>query len=135
MTDEEYAKYVIDMAEKFPELDNAVELDRLSQVYGFSNNASLKKIGGMGGLHDYIFRKDRNTLIRWAYTCEAHDRKIKNEIIVGGLHDYIEKLTNQEIADYILRMAENYTVLNSEQGLESYAKIYAIQEKALKFLN
>jgi len=140
LTNQEYAQYILDMAQKFPELDNAQELDRLSQVYGFADNPSLGK--SLGGLHDFIFRTDRNTLIRWAFTAEAHDRKLKgsSEIMVGGLNDYIQKLSNEEIAEYVLRMSDAHQELNSADALDAFSKTYGIQheggndKKVLAFL-
>lgn len=137
LTDEKYAQYIINMAEKFPELNSASELDRLSQVYGFSDNPSLNKLGNFGGLHDFIFRKDRNTLIRWALTAEAHDRKLKNVELLGGLQDYIDNLSNSEIANYVLAMADVYSELNSQQNLDALSQTYQIhyEAKKLVFLN
>ncbi len=142
LSNQDYAQYILDKVKQFPELDNGKELDRLSQVYGFADNPSLGK--SLGGLHDYIFRTDRNTLIRWAFTAEAHDNKIKNPSqvvpVLGGLHDYIQKLTDQEIAEYVLRMADAHQELNSAYALNSYAQTYGIQheggndKKVLAFL-
>lgn len=138
LTNQDYAQYILDMAKKFPELDNGQELDRLSQVYGLADNPSLTKI--VGGLHDYIFREDRNTLIKWALTAEAHDRKIKNAEIYGGLHDYIATMSNQEIAEYVLRIADSHQELNSADALNSFAETYQIHfeggndKKVLAFL-
>jgi len=141
LSNQEYAEYILRMVNKFPELDNGQELDRLSQVYGLADNPSLNKIiGGMGGLHDYIYRTERNTLIKWALTAEAHDRKVKNVQLLGGLDEYINSLSNEEIAEYILRMADTYQELNSKENLDSFAVTYEIikekeVKKVLKFLN
>ena len=139
LTNQEYAEYISDMAKQFPELDNGQELDKLSKVYGFADNPSLGK--SLGGLHDYIFRTDRNTLIRWALTAEAHEHKIKNaKMIIGGLNDYIEKLSNEEIGEYVLRVADSYQELNSAEALNSYSLTYGIlheggnDKKKLAFL-
>jgi hypothetical protein len=138
LNNQDYAQFIMDMAKKFPELDNGLELDRLSQVYGFADNPSLGKT--IGGLHDYIFRTERNTLIRWALTAEAHDRKIKDVVIYGGLHDYIAHLSNENIAEYILRMADSHPELNSADALNNYSQTYGIHieggndKKMLAFL-
>jgi hypothetical protein len=133
LSNQEYAEYILHKVAQYPELDNAQELDRLSQVYGFADSPKLlKNFGGLGGLHDYIFRTDRETLKKWAFTCEAHQEKVKGVHLLGGLHDYIDSLSNEQIAEYVLRMAETYQELNSSGSLNSLAETYGIGKKEFK---
>lgn len=80
------------------------------------------------GLHDHIYRQHRNTLIKWALTCELFDRKAKNrDLIIGGLNDYIDAYTDKQIADYILNIVDIYPELNSKEKLEDLAVEYEIK--------
>ena len=136
MKDSQIAEYVLDKTVTYPELNSSETLNRLSLAYGISQPEKLKN-GKFGGLHDYIFRENRNTLIKWALTCEFHDKKEKNLQLLGGLHDYIDTMKNQEIADYILRMADSYPTLNSSEQLENLSNSYGIKfdnQKSLTFL-
>lgn len=136
MKDTQIAQYVLDKTVTYPELNSSETLDRLSLAYGISQPKKLTNTR-FGGLHDYILRQNRNTLIKWALTCEFHDRKEKNLQLFGGLHDYIDTMKNQEIADYILRMADSYPTLNSSEQLENLSNIYGIvfeSKKSLTFL-
>ena len=91
----------------------------------------------MGGLHDYIFRKDRKTLIIWALTCEYHDRYERKLNVLGGLHEMVHTMTNEKIAEYVLGVAAVYPVLNNAENLDALAKKYEIKYDfvdTLKFL-
>ena len=124
MSNKDLAKYTLELARFYPELNSSEELEKLSQTYGIEENSVVKK---NATLRDFIFTKDRDTLTKWAFTAEAHERKMKNhEGILGGLHDYIGKLSNQEIAEYILKKSEFYPELDNEFNLERLSHHYGI---------
>lgn len=77
-----------------------------------------------GGLHDYIWNQDNETLRKWALTCESHDRNVKNLHLFGGLHDYIGSMTNKQLGEYIMKKVDEYPQLNSASVLNEYAERY-----------
>lgn len=81
----------------------------------------------IGGLHDYIYRLDRNTLRRYALTCEQYKIEQTKRKIRGGIHDYINRLTNDQIAEYILEATEAYPALDNQARLDELSATYGIQ--------
>lgn len=79
-TKEEYIKFTLDMADKYPELESPEELDRLSLVYGIAEPSLLQ----FGGLHDFIYRQDLERLEKWAFTVEAHHKQVTGKKLIGG---------------------------------------------------
>jgi len=69
----------------------------------------------LGGLHDYIFSKDRKTLIKWALALEKYQKKESN--LRGGLHDLIRLMSDADIAEYILTKVKEFPELDSEEKL------------------
>lgn len=132
MSIEDLTKYTLKMANKYPILNSASELDRLSIEYGFLKPEEHQedKIEYLGGLHDYIFRKDRESLVKWALTCEAHERRNLSKPLYGGLHDYIFSMSNEDIAKYILEKAKVYPELDSEEKLNTLSAIYGINQSS-----
>jgi HD superfamily phosphohydrolase YqeK len=90
----------------------------------------------MGGLHDYLYRQPRSTLIRWALTAEAHERNTQGLHILGGLHDYIHTLSDADIAKYIDEKAKKFNDLNSNVKLDALAEKYSINyDETSNFIN
>jgi len=79
-----------------------------------------------GGLHDYIYRTDRVTLVKWALTAEKYYLTTKNMRVLGGLHDRIRNMTDLDIIEYILNKANEYHDLNSADKLNALASTYGI---------
>lgn len=82
LTKEELTKYVIDMANVHPELNSSKNLDDLSISYGIVNQINMELI--LGGLHDYIYKQDLDTVKRWAFTAEAHHNQVTGKKLIGG---------------------------------------------------
>jgi len=121
MSVKELIDFTLGMVSKYPGLDSSTELDRLGEQYKIAT-----KPFSFGGIHDYLFRQSRSTLIRWALTGEAHERKVKGIQLLGGLEDYIDTLSDVEIANYVAEKAKNYKDLDSGDKLDSLAKAYSI---------
>jgi hypothetical protein len=121
MSHKELIDFVLGMVNKYPGLDSSTELDRLAEQYKVQT-----KPFSLGGLDDYLFRQPRETLIKWALTCETHDRTVRNVRLFGGLHDYIDTLSDVDISKYIIEKAKIYKELDSGEKLESFAQKYSI---------
>jgi len=126
LSDEDVIAFVLKEAEEHKNI-NGEFLDELVVKYGLTDwepriSEEHKK---MGGLHDYIFRTDRDTLQKWALTSEKHHHLANgHEFFVGGLHDYIQNMKDNEIAEYILKEAKEHEELDSGEALDNYASIY-----------
>jgi hypothetical protein len=136
LSDVEIANYVAEKAKNYKDLDSGDKLDSLAKAYSITHEPQPHLLQ-MGGLHDYIFRKDRKTLIIWALTCEHHDRYERKLNVLGGLHEMVHTMTNEKIAEYVLGVAAVYPVLNNAENLDALAKKYEIKYDfvdTLKFL-
>jgi len=93
-----------------------------------SNSKTAKSpiIGGDGGLHDYVFRLPRETLIKWALTTEAYHRDVNHQHLLGGLDDYINTLANDKIADYIMKEVKEHPEIAFKAKLEGLSQKYNI---------
>jgi predicted RNA-binding protein YlqC (UPF0109 family) len=95
-----------------------VDHPEINNVKFFKNQEETPiEVQKIGGLHDFIFRLPRDTLVTWALSTEKYVRG-KDSTSKGGLHDYIFKLSDQEIAEYILKWAKTYPELDSREKLE-----------------
>lgn len=77
-----------------------------------------------GGLHDYIFRLPRETLVSWALTCEKYSTETKNQFLIGGLHDYIGTISKSDLVSYILKKVDEFPELNNQDKLNALASGY-----------
>jgi len=118
MTKEDCIYYLVENAFYNRELFN---LTTFTSVVG-TTNSTLSFIDVMGGLDDYLYREPRGTLIQWALTAEKFDRNGK--FLMGGLEDTISTMTNQQIGDYIMKMAKLHPQLNSGEKLNKLAQTY-----------
>jgi len=123
--------YIMNEVNEHEELVTAKDLDKLVEKYKFKpsylkppTELPLNK----GGLHDYIFKKDRQTLLKWSLASEAYFRKKEKSIMVGGLHDYIHFMDNKSLIGYILNMAREYPELDDGSKLDELVKEYQIDD-------
>jgi hypothetical protein len=121
-------KYILSVALQYQEL---LEIDTfraaVSPVVKFLEGNDEPSFGG---LDDYIFRVDRDTLTNFALSAEKYDNvKQGHPTLIGGLHDKIRNMSNVEIAEYILEKVKIYKELNSFQSLEKLSVEYGFSSK------
>jgi hypothetical protein len=79
----------------------------------------------LGGLEDFIWRMDRPTLENWALSCEKYVNEKKGRThMLGGLHDSIKFMTNQQVSEYVMDRAREYKELNNAQMLNKLSTQY-----------
>ena len=81
-----------------------------------------------GGLHDFIFRLDRDTLVSFAFAAEKYHNDKDGSFLIGGLHDVIYRMSEIEIAEYIINVAKNYPELDSYSVLHKLAVEYGFSK-------
>jgi len=123
LTEAQLIDYIMQVVQKYPELNSYEKVESLRQKYGFShfggdNNMFLS----LGGLHDYIYRTPKSTLIGWALASEEYSRG--GQRVIGGLSDYVNSMTVEQLAEYILKQADRFPELNSAEKLDSLVKQY-----------
>lgn len=66
-------------------------------------------------LYDMLSKNDRDTLEQWTLSCEKYQREKTNmQNQLGGIHDYINKLTNKELIEFIIPIAIKYNLDESK---------------------
>jgi len=107
MKKEDIIKYILENAKKYEELDSAERLDSMLKEKDLSN------------LKSFIYAEPKEKLVKWALACEKFVREVKKVQLIGGIHDYINTATKEQIAEYILQMAGKYEELDSAEKLNS----------------
>jgi len=82
----------------------------------------------VGGLVDYIWRQTDETLRQWALTCDKFDKEKRNIHVLGGLHDYIDVLSREQLMEIILKHSRTYSELNSGVSLNKLAMTYGFAQ-------
>jgi hypothetical protein len=136
LTNDQLIEYIMNQVKEHPELSDQGKLDTLSTKYNINANSvhnvqAASPIGGEGGLHDYIWRTERPVLNKWALATERYHRKINNITLRGGLDDYINSLTNQQVIEYIMKEAKEHPEIASSQKLESLVSEFGISESTV----
>ena len=132
LSNQQIIEYIMKEVKEHPEIASSQKLDALVSKFGISNsspqNAKLGDafIGGDGGLHDYIWKMERPSLNKWALTTERYHRKVNNLHIYGGLHEYINSLSNQEVIEYIMREVKEHPEIASSTKLDSLSAEYGL---------
>lgn len=127
LSNEQVINYILNKTKDYPELASAEKLNSLSAEYGITGkDHQLAKMGGDGGLHDFIWRLPRTTLERWAFAAEKYHNK--NQMILGGLHDYIGNLDNKQVIEYIMQQVKEHPEIASAAKLDSLVTEYGLAE-------
>jgi len=131
LSNQEITEYIMKEAQEHPEINSGSALDDLSMKFNisyFDRNAPVEQVQSVsaGGLHDYIWNTPRDTLVQWALSAEKFDRETRKVRLMGGLHDYVDRLSNEEVAEYIMKKVELYPELNSGDFLNSLVAKYEI---------
>jgi len=135
LSNQQIVDYILKQLKEHPEINNAEKLDSLSLKYNIDPKAVHgptvvgAKMGGDGGLHDYIFRLPRETLINWALATERYHNGDK--IIMGGLHDYIYGLTNQQLITHIMKEVNEHPELAHADKLNALVAQYGFSSKSI----
>jgi len=69
----------------------------------------------------------RTTLINYALTTEKYHRDINNLQLLGGLHDYVDTLSNKKLIEYIVKEANEHVELDTIEKLAQVAKEFGIE--------
>jgi len=67
---------------------------------------------------------------------KKYQREVENVHLIGGLDDYVNSLSNVQLAQYVLKAAKKYPTLNSADKLNSLSVKYGFSqvEEGLFFL-
>jgi len=142
LSNQQIIDYIMNEVKEHPEIASADKLNSLSTKYNIDSNSvhtpskpqakPVGNIGGDGGLHDFIFRMPRETLNKWALASEKYHRQTNNLHLYGGLDDYIETLTNEQVIDYIMNEVKEHPEIASSTKLDTLVSQFKISGKTHK---
>ena len=133
LTNKEIISIVLKEADEHPEIASKEKLEALAIELEVTipRKSSSLLVGGDGGIHDFIWRLPRKTLINWALGTEAYHRDVKHQHLFGGLDEYIYRLTNQEIIEYIMIEIKEHPEISSQEKLNSLIQKYSIDSNSM----
>jgi hypothetical protein len=120
---EQLIEVILNYAKEYPQLNSVEELNELAHKYGIVNSEKIIK-EKLGGLDNYILSVSEVTLRQWALTCDKYNRTVRNEFLLGGLSDYIDSLTKEEIIKIILDYATTYPEISNSEKLSELSISY-----------
>jgi len=90
----------------------------LKKLKGFSEEANFK-LGD--GIEEHLKNLSKEDLIKLAFQCEKYHNKLlygESRPIMGGLHDYIWRLNEDQIREIILKEIKEHPEINSLEKLK-----------------
>jgi hypothetical protein len=124
--DDQIRKYVFDELKEHPEISKKMKLEKLvedsktqtEEVKTYDRDFIIGE-----GIHDYLKTLNRDSLNKLALGLENYHRKLKDEFVFGGLHDYITQISDEDVKAYILKEANEHTEINSVKALDEFVNI------------
>jgi len=129
--DDELRSYIIREVNEHPEINDITVIEEMAKEYEKPKEDEFE-LGP--GVHDYLNTQERDNLIQMALKMERYHRKqVGTERFLGGLHDYVFYLPNQEIHNYVVREIKCHPELNKVEELQKLIK-EDTKEKKMVFL-
>ena len=117
LTDPELIEIICNFTKKWPEV---LEEGFITALLRSKDNLVHATIGGF---EDYSFKLERADLISCALSAENYDRKKRNIHVLGGLHDYINTLSNENIVKILNDYVHQYPEMRVPGFIEGLAGI------------
>ena len=113
--DDELRAYIIREVKEHPEIDDITKIEELAKE--FEKKPEDFEISE--GVKNYLIRANRENIINLALKLERyHRKKTGTEKFLGGLHDYIFYITDDDIRNYIYREIKENKEINDVNQLE-----------------
>lgn len=129
LSDHDIRNYILPIVNKYPEINDIHRLQELvgeklvgRDSYGEETGYNMEE--GIAdyleydkdlseGVEEYLYSLNREELIKHAYACEKfHKEKLGIAHFLGGIHDYIFRLSDDEIRHYIINEVKEHYELN-----------------------
>lgn len=118
LTQKQLVEATVAIAKKWPEL---YEEGKLASIMG--RQAVRLQGATFGGIEDYLFKMDLEDLKSVALAGESYDRTQRKVFLLGGLHDYIDSLSKDQVYEIIMNYVRQYPELRKPGYLEALAGI------------
>jgi hypothetical protein len=119
LSNEQVIDYIMKEIKEHPEIAFKAKLDGLAKKYNINSNSvhevssqqgEVNMPGADGGLHDVIATMKRRDLVDWAFALEHYHN---GGPVLGGLHDYIFNLSNEEVKARIIKELGEHREINT----------------------
>lgn len=118
LTQKQLVDATVAIAKRWNEL---YEVGKIDQIMG---RQKVRLQGAaFGGIEDYLFKMNLEDLKNIALAGESYDRTQRKVILLGGLHDYIDSLSKDQVYEIIMNYVKQYPELRRPGFLESLAGI------------
>jgi len=125
LSDSQIADYINKEVKEHPEIASLSKLQSLVTKYTIKAQSELVATPVIGGgLHDVVRSLNRTSLIAYALAMDEYSHEKKPRL--GGIDDYVYTLQDQEIANFILKQAEQFPELNSKFAVDGLVSKYNI---------
>lgn len=111
LSKEEIITIVLDYVRSYPELRNKGALEKLT-------NGKVQE----GGYHALLVNKKREELEQYCLAVEKLDREGRQ--VRGGLHDYIKRLSDEQLIEYLDKMSEKHDRIIRQGELDKIKSEY-----------
>lgn len=118
LTQKQLVDATVAIAKRWPELYTE---GKLSEI--MSRQKVRLQGATFGGVEDYLFKMSLEDLKKIALAGESYDRTQRKVILLGGLHDYIDSLSKDQVYEIIMNYVRQYPELRRSGFLESLAGI------------
>jgi len=118
LTEDQLYKAILSYVNKWPELRKDGKVEEI-----MTRQQNLLVGATYGGIEDYLYKFDVADLKKLALAGESYDRSKRGVVLLGGLHDYIDSLSKDQVYDIIMKYVSQYPELRTVGTLESLAKI------------
>jgi HD superfamily phosphohydrolase YqeK len=98
-------------------VDQHTELNDIALINQIAGNTS-------GELFEYLWIQPIEKLKRICLALEAYDRDIQNIFLLGGLHDYIDQISKDDMLEYVSKKIDQYPMLIIPGQLDKIYKQY-----------
>ena len=88
------------------------------------NKSDSRLVGASyGGLEDYLWRMSESEIRQMAIAAESYDRKKRGVVVLGGLEDYADSLSKEELYGIITKYVKSYPELRTPGVLEELSNL------------
>lgn len=121
---ERLIEIIVEFSAELPELRKEGYLEAMNSRTEHNHHGPiLGRSRSESNFGSSLLKYDIEELKSIALSCESYERKKLNKFLIGGLHDYIDTLSAEELRDIIVEYANKYPELQENGFLESLSSL------------
>jgi hypothetical protein len=122
ISDDQIRNFVFKELEEHPEICEKITLVSIvnKEAHKTEELTKYEREFVMGdGIHEFLRSLNRRDLGRLAISIENYHRKQKDEFMFGGLHDYIEQISEEDLRTYVTKEVNEHLEINNVEALKT----------------